>query len=92
MAHDTADLDVLDEAKHILSKRAVSHGGSSAVHQRAAEFWSAILGTSVSAHQVQLCMIALKLARAVERPGNRDHYVDIAGYAQLAWREVDSMT
>ena len=48
---------------------------------RTAAIWSAILGTPVTASQVGLCMIGVKLSRETHQP-KRDNLVDIAGYAQ----------
>lgn len=47
---------------------------------RAARIWSVILGTEVSAEQVALCMIGMKIARQVHKP-KPDTVVDILGYA-----------
>ena len=48
---------------------------------RTAELWSTLLGVKVTARQVGLCMIALKLSRQVNKP-KLDNLVDIAGYAR----------
>ncbi len=47
---------------------------------RTAAMWSAILGAPVTADQVGLCMIAVKLSRQVNHP-KRDNMTDAAGYA-----------
>ena len=47
---------------------------------RTATIWSGILGNTISAEQVGLCMVAVKLAREVNGH-TRDNLVDIAGYA-----------
>ena len=44
--------------------------------------WSAILGVTVRAEQVPLCMIALKISRECNQ-AKRDNRVDIACYAEL---------
>lgn len=46
---------------------------------RAALIWSAVLGIDVTAEQVALCMIGVKIAREVHRP-KRDTVVDGIGY------------
>jgi hypothetical protein len=46
---------------------------------RAALIWSAILGIDVTAEQVSLCMVGVKIAREVHRP-KRDTIVDGIGY------------
>lgn len=47
---------------------------------RAAKIWEVILGVPVTAEQVSLCMIGMKLARRVNSP-KTDTTVDIIGYA-----------
>ena len=47
---------------------------------RAAKIWSVILGADVTAEQVSLCMIGMKIARQVHKP-KADTVVDIIGYA-----------
>ena len=72
---------VLDEAKRVVyGERAANYGHPTADFWRSAKMWSVILGTTVTAEQVALCMIALKISRECNRP-KRDNIVDIAGYA-----------
>ena len=47
---------------------------------RAAKIWEVILGSHVTAEQVSLCMIGMKLARQVNAP-KTDTIVDIIGYS-----------
>ena len=47
---------------------------------RAARIWSVILDTPVTAEQVSLCMVGMKIARQVHKP-KADTVVDIIGYA-----------
>lgn len=49
-----------------------------------AKLWSAILGVEVTPYQAVLCMIGVKLSRAVRNVGHRDSLVDLAGYACCA--------
>jgi hypothetical protein len=55
---------------------------------KTAALWSVILGTTVTAEQVSMCMILLKLSRQMYQP-KRDNQVDIAGYAECLQRCVD---
>lgn len=48
---------------------------------RTAKIWSAIFGHEVTAEQVALCLIGVKMSREVNRPG-WDNVVDMAGYAE----------
>ena len=81
---------VLDEAKRITaSDRQQDYGHPSQDFTRTARMWTGILaaklreGAEVSAMDVPLCMIAVKLARQAHRH-KRDNLVDIAGYARTA--------
>lgn len=79
-------MNVLDAAaRAIYGQRAEAYGppeegGSFA---SIAVGWSEILGTEVTAHQVALCMIWLKVVREAHNC-QPDNLVDIAGYAALA--------
>jgi len=55
---------------------------------RIATMWSAILGVAVSAEQVGLCQIAVKLSRQCHRP-KRDNLVDICGYANCVQQVIE---
>ena len=81
---------VLDEAKRITaSDRQQDYGHPSEDFTRTARMWTGILAAKlredaeVSAMDVPLCMIAVKLARQAHRH-KRDNLVDIAGYARTA--------
>lgn len=47
---------------------------------RTAKIWSAILGVEVTAEQVALCMVGVKISRLCNSPGHMDSVVDGAGY------------
>ena len=49
--------------------------------------WSQVIDARVTAAQVGLCLIDLKLARLVGDPKHLDSLVDVAGYAACV-REV----
>lgn len=48
-------------------------------HERAARIWEVILGVPVTAEQVILCMVGLKIAREVHKP-KTDTVLDGVGY------------
>ena len=56
-----------------------------------ADFWSHYLNKAVTAHDVAIMMILLKIARAKTGKGSLDNYVDIAGYAACAGEVYKSM-
>ncbi|MFA6087427.1 DUF6378 domain-containing protein [Mucilaginibacter sp.] len=73
--------NVLEEANRLIyGDRAKAYGPVTASFERIAKFWSTILDVPVTAEQVGLCMIALKMSRQISKAG-RDNIVDIAGYA-----------
>lgn len=75
---------ILQEAEHIINgQRRDDYGGALESFTRIASLWSVVLGVEVTAHQVVLCMVQLKVARAMQGY-HRDSYVDIAGYAGCA--------
>jgi len=87
---EAASPSILDEAKALTDgARQSDYGPPSEDFERAALMWSGVLapklrpGERVTATDVPLCMIALKMARQVHRH-KRDNLVDIAGYARTA--------
>ncbi len=81
---------ILDEAKGITEGvRQNDYGHPVEDFSRTARMWSGILApklranVEISAMDVPLCLIAVKLARQVHRH-KRDNLVDIAGYARTA--------
>jgi len=73
--------NVLEEANRLIyGDRAATYGPVTVSFERIAKFWAVILETEVTAEQVGLCMIALKMSRQISKAG-RDNIVDIAGYA-----------
>lgn len=72
---------VLQEAERIVNgDRRDDYGGVRESFDRIAALWSPVLGIEVTAEQVAVCMIELKIARALNG-WQRDSLVDIAGYA-----------
>lgn len=75
--------DVLDKAKQIINgDRRESYGDVVDGFVSIATGWEVILGASVSARQVALCMIWLKVCRESNK-ASFDNLVDICGYAAL---------
>jgi hypothetical protein len=78
---------ILDEARAIIhGDRERTHGEPSKNLEAIASMWRPIFGVGVTPQQVILAMVALKVARAVNQPGHRDHWTDIVGYCALAER------
>ena len=70
--------------KRVLGERESNYGSCEPLFQDIAKRWSLTLKTPVSAQQVALCMIELKLARLCHSPQHLDSLIDIAGYAACA--------
>ena len=81
--HDDArDESICEEADRLVSSdRNNDYGHPRDDFGRTAMIWGAILGVPVTAQQVGMCMIGVKLSREVNRP-KRDNLVDMAGYAK----------
>jgi hypothetical protein len=72
---------ILAEANDLIyGDRAAAYGPVTISFERIAQFWSIIAKTDITAEQVGLMMIALKMSRQISKSG-RDNLVDIAGYA-----------
>jgi hypothetical protein len=74
---------LLDKAAAILEDRGQAYGAADAAFAAIAARWSITLGRPVSATQVVLCMIDLKLVRLSHDPGHEDSLIDVIGYAAL---------
>jgi hypothetical protein len=72
-------------AGYIDGPRANDYGSAQENFSRIGTMWGAILGTpnAVSAEEVAMCLVALKLSRLANTPSHEDSWVDLAGYAAL---------
>ena len=59
------------------------------VFERVATRWSQVLGTRVTAAQVIICLIDLKVGRLARDPRHLDSITDIAGYAGILAEVLD---
>ena len=77
----TVESTVCEEAQAIIhGPRRDDYGSPLESFDRIARLWAPLLGVAVTAEQVALCLIQLKVARALNGY-QRDSFVDIAGYA-----------
>jgi hypothetical protein len=82
MAGNDNSESVLAEAERLINgPKREEYGGALESFALVAEFWSVVLRVPVTPEQVTLCMIGMKMARAMHNPQHRDSQVDIAGYA-----------
>lgn len=73
--------NILKTAENLIyGDRQASYGSVTENFGRIAQMWSAILGVEVCAADVGLCMIAVKLARQVNKASD-ENLIDICGYA-----------
>lgn len=80
---------VCQEAHRIINgQRRTDYGGPKESFERIAALWSPVLGVEVKPEQVAICMIQLKVARAVNG-WQRDSLTDICGYAGCAAKVLD---
>ena len=76
--------EYLEEAARIVTgQRQFDYGNKYQNHKNISDLWSAYLGKKVSAHDVAICMLLVKVARLKHRT-TEDCYIDMAGYAAIA--------
>lgn len=76
--------DILATAQSLINgERADEYGDAKINFTRIAVGWSVILGRTVHAHEVALCMDWLKTCRLIQTPNSPDGWTDKAGYTAL---------
>ena len=77
--------DILEEASSIINgARQEEYGKPEISFEKIADYWSTYLKHPISAQDVSLMMILLKVARVPEgKKASHDTMVDIAGYAAI---------
>lgn len=92
-----AELSVLEEAQKVVGERAKTHGeDTGACFDAIAASWAAYLSGrhkgpmaawELTGFDVAQMMVLFKVARSVSGDRlHKDHYIDQAGYSELAWR------
>lgn len=77
-------MSYIEEAKKIIhGERNEDYGPMKEQFNKTAIMWSVILNQNVTAHQVCLCMMALKLNREAFKT-KPDNLIDAIGYAEIA--------
>ena len=75
----------LKKAKELLrGDRDKEYGNNKVNHENIAKLWTAYLKTEVSAHDVAICMLLLKVARLQQGTPSADTYIDMVGYSAIA--------
>ena len=76
--------DILAQADELITEtRAAQHGDAAKQFHKIADRWANILGVDVSAEEVILMLIDLKIVRTIHAPRRADNWCDIIGYAAL---------
>jgi hypothetical protein len=73
----------LKHVANVIAERSAQYGDASQSMAAIAQRWSATLGREITAVQVVLCLLDLKLARLAHDPTHEDSAVDVCGYAAL---------
>ena len=76
-------LSMLRHAATVVADRGRAYGDARRSMEAIAQRWSLTLGHPVTAAQVALCMIDLKLERLRHDPSHEDSLLDVAGYAAV---------
>lgn len=74
---------VISRVHSVIVERGETYGPHGEGLERVAQLWTILLGHDVSAHEVALCMAALKLARIHASAQHLDSWVDAAAYLSL---------
>lgn len=85
MTDDSVIGTVTDEAHDIVTADRDSHGDAYENHKQIAELWSAFLGREIEPYEVAVMMTMVKASRMQAGTLDKDHFRDIAGYADVAW-------
>ena len=73
----------LKHVVNVVAERSTQYGGANGNMAAIAQRWSTTLGQEITAAQVVLCLLDLKLARLAHDPTHEDSAVDVCGYAAL---------
>jgi translation initiation factor 2 alpha subunit (eIF-2alpha) len=75
--------ELLEHAADVVNRRRQEYGEPVDVFEAIAKRWSSVFRTEVSAAQVVIALLDVKLARLSSNPKHLDSIVDIAGYAAM---------
>ena len=71
---------LLKHAAGVVDKRRTDYGEPEDLFEHIAARWSQVLRVRVTAAQVAVCLMDLKLARLAHNPKHLDSLVDVLGY------------
>ena len=64
--------------------RAKTYGDKKKLHDEIARYWSTYLGVNITAENVAICMLLLKVARTKTGSSHMDNFIDMVGYSAIA--------
>lgn len=76
---------LLSDCVGTLKQRGNEYGTVTQDFDRIAAMWTILFKREFKGHEVAMAMVCLKLSRLVWSPGNRDSWLDAAGYSALGW-------
>ena len=79
--------ELLEHAADVVTRRRREYGEPVEVFEAVAKRWSLVFGVEVTAAQVVIAMVDLKLVRLSRDTNHLDSQIDVAGYAAVL-REV----
>ena len=74
---------LLEQAASVVRDRRHTYGQPRDLFERVAARWSQVLGVKLTARQVAVCLIDVKVARLAHYLRHLDSITDIAGYAAI---------
>ena len=75
---------ILEIATEAVADREFTHGECVENNKNIADLWTAYSGMPITADEVAIMMVLLKIGRTKSRKAVKDHFVDMAGYAAIA--------
>lgn len=75
--------------KLINGDRQASYGDATKSFERLGRLWSEVIGVTVTAEQVALCLVQLKVSRLIVSSDHADSWVDLCGYGALGGEIAD---
>ena len=84
MATTVGHREVLQTSASVLNDRAAQYGDETACFDRVATIASTILGKNLTAYDISIIMVAMKLGRLREAHQKVDTYVDAINYVAFA--------
>lgn len=76
--------DIIAEATKVLAPRGAVYGSVRDNHERIALLASLLTNMNLTAHNIAMILVAVKLSRIMQSPDHADSYVDAVNYLSFA--------